>query len=127
MTPFCRFRKNIGVDLEAAAQGVEDAVRDVALGEARLLRLGAVDRDLEVGIVERLLDAGIDDAGHVAHLVQDAVGDAAIALDVGAVDLDVDRRGQAEIQDLGDDVRGQEVEGDAGKSLRQRRRAACAT
>ena len=101
--------------LEAAAQGVQHAVRDVALGQPVLLRLGAVDGDLEVRIVERLLDARIDDARHLAHLLENLVGDLAVAVDVGAVDLDVDRRRQAEIQDLGHDVRGQEIERDAGK------------
>ena len=54
------------------------------------------------------------------------VGDFAIAGDVCAFDLDVDGRGQAEVEDLGDDIGGQEVEGDAGefagKSFAQRRR-----
>ena len=35
--------------------------------------------------------------------------------DIGAVDLNIDRRGQAEIQDLGDHVGGQEIEHRAGK------------
>ena len=42
---------------------------------------------------------------------------------VGAVDLDVDGRGQAEVEDLRDDVGGQEVEGGAGELARE---ASCA-
>ena len=53
------------------------------------------------------------------NLVEHLVGDCAVAFDVGAVDLDVDRRGQAEVEDLGDDVGGQEVERRAGKFARQ--------
>ena len=55
------------------------------------------------------------------------VGDLAIACDVGAFDLNVDGRGQAEVQDLGDDVGRQEVERGAGKLARQLARAARAT
>ncbi len=105
--------------LEAAAQRVEHAGRHIAFGEAALLRLGAVHIDLEIGIVERLLDARIDDARHVADLLEDRIGHFAVALQVGAFDLDVDRGGQAEIQHLGDDIGGQEIEGHAGKLLRQ--------
>ncbi len=105
--------------LETAAQRVQHAARDVALGQTVLLRLGAVDIDLEVRVVELLLDARVDHAGHRAHLVEDLVGDDAVAGDVGAVDLDVDRRRHAEVQDLRDDVGRQEVERHAGKSARQ--------
>ena len=99
--------------LEAAAQRIQHAARDVALGQPVLLRLGAVDVDLEIGVVEILLDARVDDARHRAHLLQDLVGDVAVVVDVGAVDLDVDRRRQAEVQDLGDHVGRQRIERDA--------------
>ena len=46
--------------------------------------------------------------GTCAQLAQDSVRDLPVAIDVGAVDLDVDRRGQAEVQDLGHDVGRQE-------------------
>ena len=62
-------RKNIGAVWKLPLRRIDDAVGDVALGTARLLRLGAIDRDVEVGIVELLLDARIDDARHVAHLI----------------------------------------------------------
>ena len=38
-----------------------------------------------------------------------------LACDVVALDLHVDRRRQSEVENLGDDVGGQEIEGDAGK------------
>ena len=49
------------------------------------------------------------------QLLQHAVGNFAIALCVGAFDLNVDRRGQAEIQNLCDDIGGQKGERRAGK------------
>jgi hypothetical protein len=52
---------------------------------------------------------------HLAQLVQHLVGDAPIAFDVRAGDVNVDRRRQTEVEDLGDDVGGQEVEGRPGK------------
>jgi hypothetical protein len=55
-----------------------------------------------------LLDASVDDAGHFAHLVEDAVGNAVVGLDVGSIDLYVDRRPEPEIQNLGDHVGGRE-------------------
>ena len=42
-----------------------------------------------------------------------------VGVEVAAADLDVDRRGQAEIQDLRRDVARQEAEIGAGKALRQ--------
>ena len=46
-------------------------------------------------------------------------GDLVVGRDVVALDLHVDRRGQAEIQDLGHDVGGQEIERRAGELARQ--------
>ncbi len=55
----------------------------------------------------------------MAQLLEHRVGDLAIARDVGALELHVDRRRQAEVQNLGHDVRRQKVEDDAGKIARQ--------
>ena len=46
--------------------------------------------------------------GHVAKLFEQTHGELAVAFDVAADDLDVDRRGQTEVQDLADDVGRQE-------------------
>ena len=96
----------------------QQAARHVALGQPVLLRLGAVDVDVEVRVVEALLDARIDHPRHLAHLIENLVGDDAVVAHVGAVDLDVDRRGHAKIQDLGDHVGGQRIERHAGELLR---------
>ena len=89
-------------------------------GQPVLLRLGPVDRDLEGRIVELLLDACIDDAGNLPHLLQHIVGHATVGIDVLAADLDVDRRRQTEIEDLGDHVCRQRIKRDGGKVARQR-------
>ena len=61
---------------------------------------------MEFRVIEVLLDARVGDAGHLANLVQYLVGDLPIALDVGSFDLNIDRRRQAEVQNLRDDIRG---------------------
>src|SRR5207244_8319256 len=86
--------------LEAAAQRDEQAAGEVPGGEAALSGLRAVDGDIELRIVEALMDSKVDEPPHLTQLVQHLVGDPAIALDVRALDLDVDRRGQAEVDDL---------------------------
>ncbi len=117
-------RKKVGVVWKLPLSETSRLLATSRAREPALGRLGAVDRDVELRVVEVLLDAQVDQAGHLAELVQHLVGDPAIALDVGALDLHVDRRGQAEVEDLRDDVGGQEVEGHAGKLLRQRSAAA---
>ena len=107
--------------LAAPAQGEQHAVGDVAGREAGAGRLGAVHAHLEVRVVEVLLDAQVGQAGHVTQLGQDPVGHLPVALEVVALDLHVDRGGQAEVQDLGHDVGRQEVEGDPGELLGQAR------
>ena len=71
----------------------------------------------EGGVVVGLLDAEIDEAGDFVELVENLVGDLAVAGEVGAFELDVDGGRQAEVEDLGDDVRGQEVEGVTGEGV----------
>src|SRR4029077_16830278 len=93
---------------------------EVAHGESGLSRLGAVNGHVELRIVETLVDPEIGQSVHLTKLVQHLVGDAAIALDVRPLDLDVDRGRQAKVDDLRHDVGGQEVEGHAGEDLRER-------
>src|SRR2546422_2722204 len=105
--------------LEAAAQGDEQAAGEVPRGESGLSRLRAVDGDVELRVVEALMDAEVDQPAHLTELVQHLVGGPPIALDVGPLDLDVDRRRQPEVDDLRHDVGGQEIERHAGEFLRQ--------
>ena len=106
-------------DLRAAREIDDEAVGDVALGQPDILRAGTVDIDVEGRIVGRLLDARIGDAGNAADPAQQLVGVGEIGLQIGAADLQVDRRRRAEIQDLADDVGRQEREAHAGKQPRQ--------
>ena len=77
--------------------------------QSQQLRLGAVDIDIDLRIVVGLLDVQIDGARNRIQLLQKLVRQLLIAFDVGPDDLHVERRGQAEIQDLADDVRRQEL------------------
>ena len=109
-----RIEIEVGRGLEAAAERDQQALRHVLLGEADGSGAGAVDIDGHVGIVEGLLDARVGGAGNVADLVEHVFGQGAVAVEIGPDDLDVDGRGQAEVENLGHDVDGQHVEGDAG-------------
>ena len=102
--------------LEAAAGGGQQALGDVALLRPMLAGLGAIHVDHEFGIVEGLLDAQVGGSGDVLDLVEQLLGEGAIAVQVGADDLDIDGRGKAEVEDLRDHVDGQRVEGHAGKA-----------
>ena len=76
-------------------------------------RLGAVHVDVEVRIIEVLLDAGPRCRARGESVIEHADGNFAIGVDVAPVDLNVDGRGQAEIQNLGHDVGRQKRESDA--------------
>ena len=84
-----------------------------------ILRAGAVDIDVEGGSAERLLDARVDEAGNVAQPAQQQLRISDSRSQIGAANLQVDRRRRAEIQDLADDVGRQKRERRAGKALRQ--------
>src|SRR6185369_9612353 len=59
------------------------------------------------------------DTGDLPEAFQKIQGEFAVAFDVAPRHLDVDGRWQAEVEDLTDDVRWQEVERDAGELRRQ--------
>ena len=88
--------------------------------QADLLGLGAVHVDHELRVVEGLLDAQVGDTGDVLDLVQQLLGEGAVAVHVCADDLDIDGRRKSEVEDLRDHVDGQRVEGDAGKASVER-------
>ncbi len=75
--------------------------------------------DVEDGVVIGLLNAEVGETGDLAEFGEHLVRDLAVVCDLGAFDLDVDGRGQAEVEDLRDDVRGKEIEGGAGKLARE--------
>ena len=92
--------------LEAAAQRHQQATGDVPCGEAAPGGLGAVHGDIECGVIKGLLNAEVGEAGHLAQLIQDLVRDLAVPLNIGTLELNVDRCRQAEIQNLRHHIRG---------------------
>ena len=77
--PFFQFRKNIGVQLCAAANMFSRLLADIALGITALCRLRAVYLNVEHRIVVRLLDTQIDQARNMAQLAQHLVRNLALA------------------------------------------------
>src|SRR5579862_5833877 len=65
------------------------------------------------------MDAKVYGAGNGAELVEKIGGEDVVRIQVGAGDLNVDGRGKAEVQNLTDNIRRQEVEGNAWKFPRQ--------
>ena len=72
-----------------------------------------------VGKSSNLLHVDVGGAGNVPHAIRNLLRDQVIAGHVGAGELNIDGRGQAEVQDLGDDVGRLEEELHAGKLPRQ--------
>ncbi len=105
----------IRAGLLGAGERAEDAVGDVLLGEAELGGLGAIDGDVEAGGVVGFVDAEVDGAGDEADAGEEFLGEGVDLLAVGAGELDVDGSGEAEVENLGDDVGGREPEGHVGK------------
>src|SRR5262249_21446135 len=104
-----------GIGLKAAAQRIEHAGGDITESESALGGFGAVDGDVKLGIIELLLDAKVGYARHLAELPDHPVGKLTVALNIGSLDLYVDGRRYAEVQDLADHVGGQEVKRRSGE------------
>ena len=110
--------------LGAARQRHQQVRGDVGLGQPQQRRLAAIDVDVERRIVEGLLDAQVHDARDLVQAGEQGVGVGAVAIDVEAGHLHVERRRQAEIEDLADDVRRQEGEARGRVTARSAARAA---
>ena len=76
---------------------------------------------LQGGQIEHLLHVHVGRARDVPHAIGDLLGDGVIAGHILAHHLHVDRRGQAEVQDLRNDVGRLEEELDAREAARQLR------
>ena len=114
-----RIQPEVRRRLEAAAQRDQHALRHVARVQSHLRDAGAIQVHVQRGRGEQLLHVDIGGAGNVPHPVGDLLRDVVVALLVGADHLHVDRRGQSEVQNLGDDVGRLEEELHAGEALRQ--------
>jgi len=89
-------------------------LRHILLRQADGLGAGAVHVHGYIGLVEGLLNARIGSAGDIANLIEHALGQGAVAVQVHADDLNIDGRGAAEVENLGDDVHRQHIKRDAG-------------
>ena len=105
--------------LKTAAQRNQRAVGDIVLRVPALFGLGAIDGDVDLGLIERLVHPQIGGAGNGLELIEKIDRELAVGFDIGAAHLNVDGRGQAEIEDLADDIGGHEVKRDARKFARQ--------
>jgi len=84
LTPFCQSRKKVG-DVWNCRFSDTSAL----LATSRMVkppgRPCAVHGDLEGGVIKGLLDAEVGEAGHLAQVGQDLVGDLAVAVEVRAL------------------------------------------
>ena len=73
-------------------------------------RFLSIDVDHEGRRIDDLVHVDVDHPRHAAHPLRNLPGERVVGSPVLAHDLDVDGRGQAEIQDLANDVAGLEEE-----------------
>src|SRR5205823_1331007 len=76
----------------------------IILTKANLLRAGAIDIHPQIRTVHNLVHMDIGRAGNLRDALFDLVRDL-VALRVAASDLNIDRRRNAEVQNLANDVR----------------------
>ncbi len=105
--------------MEARAQRHQNVAGDVSFAKSHLLRSHAVDREVQPGLVEQLVQVHIDGAGDRTDLFGHSRRKREVVRHVAADDLNVNRGRQAKVQNLGDDVGWLEEERSGGESLRQ--------
>ncbi|MCY1173284.1 hypothetical protein D9M73_134400 [compost metagenome] len=108
-----------GRDLRAAREVDGEAARHVILGDPEAIGLRAVDVEAEFGGGLGLLHADVGDAGDVAHPLGEQMRIGFAMLAVAASHHHVYWGGRAEVEDLADDVGGQEREHRTGKGVGQ--------
>ena len=92
---------------ESCRSSSQQIAGDVALAIANLLRASAIDIDVQLRHVERLLDAQVGRSRHILDLLHQLLGQIAVLSHCVADHLDIDWRRQAEVQDLAHHVRRQ--------------------
>ena len=90
-------------------------------GQSKFGGLDAVNGNVELRQVVRLLHAHVHRAGNCFDLIRQPHGERAVFDLVGADDLHVKRRGQAEVERLAHNVRRQKINHHAGKFAAQPR------
>ncbi|MEI9890658.1 MAG: hypothetical protein WDN45_08715 [Caulobacteraceae bacterium] len=111
--------QNSGALWVEPARVLPRAVGHVALRQPDLPDPRAVDVDPELRIARGLLQPDIDRAAHLPDLAHQLHGQSLVGHAIGAGDLDVQRRRRAEIQNLADDVGGQEGKDHAREPARK--------
>src|SRR4029077_1134361 len=106
--PVLRVQPEGGRYLATAREHDQQAVGDVALGKAEILRLCPIHVDVEAGIARRLLNARIGDAGYQTNTAQQRGRVTEVCGQIRSAHLQIDWGRRAEIQDLADDVGRQE-------------------
>ncbi len=114
-----RVQPEIGRGIGARGKGGEQRAGDVPLAETNLGGSRAIDTDQQRGRVDDLVHVDVDHTGHLAHPRRDLAGQRIVRRPILPHDLDVDRRRQAEIEDLADNVPGLKEEGRVRELLGQ--------
>jgi len=114
--PFCGLSQNAGAVCELPDSAISTfwptfcALRPICCRRAR------VHVEIDRRRVQALVHVAVDGAGNVLDLLGQRGRERGVGVDVVAGELHVDGRGQAEVQDLRDDVGRLEEELDAGEA-----------
>ncbi len=100
----------VGRRLAARTERDQHAIGDVSLGEAGLIGLAAIDVHLDLRRMDLLVDVNVDRAGNDGDFALDFLGDLVAGGRVTRNHLNVDGRGQAEIENLIGNIGGLEEE-----------------
>src|SRR5205823_1779323 len=104
--------------LSARAQRDVEIIGDVELRQAEFSRPGAINIKMQIGTIQDLMDMGIDDARNPGDPTLDLFSESEV-IGTEPLNLDIDRRRQAEIQDLTDNISWLKIETQTGKGFRQ--------
>ena len=93
-----------GRDLETAGHRHHQAICNIALGNSKFFRTGAIDIDQQFRIVVGLLNANVGNSRHFVDLAQQFFRVSHIRFAARPHDLQIDGGGCAKVQDLTDDI-----------------------
>lgn len=101
--PFVRRR------LAAGTERNEKTIGDVALRQAELIRLGAVNMNLHLRVVHNLMNVNVHRARDGRHLPHKILSDLVVCRGIAPAHLQIHGRRQAEVENLIGDVGGFEI------------------
>src|SRR4051812_38890660 len=97
-------QKEHGSYLKTSAERVKNAGRDVSLGISPLRCFCSIYCQLQCWIVKRLLDTNIHKARNMSQIGKNLVGIHLTRVDVVAFQLNINRGGDAEVENLSCDI-----------------------